>query len=261
MKSPSGKAGKWLLRVVLLLLLPVAIDVAILAFPAPLFAHRQEFDEFTIYAQHPITDRYDQTIAETRTRIAAMENARPGARCRIFLCDSEKLYALFAFLTRRTANSLAIGMSWLGNVYVNQTKVQRFAAANHLGIRHCRFEGNLAEVIAHEVVHFNLVKSLGYRRALRLPVWKSEGYAEYQANLAVTRVDIAYDFSERIELWLDEQAWGGKDSFARRLFGWHLLVEFLAEVKVMGLEDLTQEAVTEASARRELLAWYTTRNQ
>ena len=60
-------------------------------------------------------------------------------------------------------------------------------------LRHTRFEGNLAEVIAHEIAHFNSVRALGYRRHLGQPLWKSEGWAEYQANLAAIRADPDYD--------------------------------------------------------------------
>jgi hypothetical protein len=47
----------------------------------------------------------------------------------------------------------------------------------------------MAEVIAHEIAHFNSVHALGFRSHLRQPVWKSEGWAEYQANLAPIRAD------------------------------------------------------------------------
>jgi hypothetical protein len=151
---------------------------------------------------------------------------------------------------------MALGLSVFGNVFVNQQKVLRVAAHNSRGIRHSRFEGDFGEVIAHEIAHFNVVKAVGFRNAIAVPFWKSEGYAEYQANLAPTRADSSYDFTERIDLLMDRAFWGSDDSIARRLFEWHLLVEYLGEVKGFGLNDLIDEAVTEASVRDEMLEWY-----
>jgi hypothetical protein len=259
-KSWLRTTSKWCLRVGILLVVLVMAVVTILAFPSPLFAHKRSFGEFTIYAQQPISDEFTQTIANVRTRIEAMEHPRPGAGCEVFLCDNQRLYTFFSFLTRRSANSLAIGLSVFGHVFVNEQKVQRFAAQNYHDIRHSRYEGNLAEVIAHEIVHFNMVKVLGYRGAIKLPVWKSEGYAEYQANLAATRADSSYDFAARIDLWQDPAVWGGNQTLARRLFLWHLLVEYLAEVKGYGLEALAGESLTEETVREQMLTWYQNNN-
>jgi len=247
--------AKWALRAFIVLLILVALDVTILAFPQPLFDHKQRYGEFTIYSSEPFPEGFDQAAGDLRARIAAMEYARPGTDYRIFICGDERLYSLFAFLTRLGSDSLAIGVSYFGNVYLNETKVRRFAANNPLGIRHSRFEGNVPEVIAHEIAHFNIVRRLGYRAAVGMPVWKSEGYAEYQANLAATRADDTYLFADRIDLLMDDYAWGSGPSIARRMFEWHLLVEFLAEIKGYGLEELVDPAVTEASAREEMLAW------
>lgn len=247
---------RWTLRAVLVVLLLVALDIAILAFPAPLFAHVQTFHEFTVYSSHPIPDDFENVIDGVRGRIDAMEYARPGAGCRVFICGSQRLYSFFAFLTRRSSNSMGIGLSVFGNVYLNERKIRRIAAHNFGGIRHSRFEGDFSEAIAHEIAHFNVVKTVGFRRAINLPFWKSEGYAEYQANRAATRADSSYALTDRIELLLDDAFWGYDYSLARRLFEWHVLVEFLGDVKGHGLEDLVDEAVTESSVREEMLAWY-----
>jgi len=248
--------GKWMLRVVVFLFLLVALDVAVLAYPAPLFAHKGAFEEFTVYSSHPIPDQFAQVMEGVRARISAMEYARPGEHCRVFICGSERLHGFFAFLTRRTSNSMGIGLSAFGNMYLNEPKIRRVAARNYGGIRHSRFEGDFAEVIAHEIAHFNGVKELGFRRAMAVPFWKSEGYAEYQANLAATRADSAYVFTDRIDLLLNDAFWGGDASPARGLYEGQVLVEFLAEVKGFGLLDLLDEAVMESWARREMLAWY-----
>ena len=129
-------------------------------------------------------------------------------------------------------------------------------ATNFAGIRHSRYEGNLAEVIAHEIAHFNVVERLGYRAAIDVPMWKSEGYAEHQANLATIRADTSYSFVERIDLLQNIEFWGAVDSMGRLLFESHLLVEFLADHQGIGLEELYDPATTEGAARDAMLRWY-----
>jgi hypothetical protein len=259
MRNWIRTSSKWGLRSLTLLLAIATVYVVTLIFPYPLFAHQGDFGEFKVYSSQPLPIDLDQTIEDVRSRVKAMEYARPGARCNVFICGDQRLYSFFAFLTRMSPNSLAIGLSAVGNVYMNAERVRRFAAQNSWGIRHSRSEGNTAEVIAHEIAHFNVVKAKGYRASRSLPVWKSEGYAEYQANLAVTRADTLYVFSDRIELLLNAP-WD-EGSVARWHFEWQLLVEFLGEVKGYGLEDLMDTGLTEEAARREMLEWYAEQQQ
>lgn len=255
MKRWQRTIGKWTLRGLLLVLSLLALAVATLAFPDPLFAHKERFGEIRVCSNQPLAADFEDVVGSVRDRVAAMEYARPDANIRVYICGGERLYSLFARLTRQSPNSLAIGLSAFGTMYLNEAKIRRFAA-NSGGIRHCRYEGNVAEVIAHEVAHFNVVKRLGYRSAIRMPVWKSEGYAEYQANIAATRADDTYDFAGRVGLLLDDGFWGSGDSVARRLYRWHVLAEYLCAERGTGLEDLVDETVTEDAALRDMLAWY-----
>lgn len=257
MRHGFRNLGKWALRGLVLLILLEGLHIAAVAIPSPLFPHKAQFDEFTVCSRNRIPDDFGQIIADVRMRIEAMEHAHPGAKIRIYLCDTEKLYSFFAFLTRRSSNSFAIGLSIFDNMYLNETKI-RNAAKSSGWIQHSRFEGNYSEVIAHEIAHFNVVDQLGYRTAVRIPVWKSEGYAEHQANLGATRADPSYDFTERIALLHNDRFWAGNER-ARTLFEWHLLVEYLANVEGFALADLLDAGVTEESARASMLVWYNTR--
>lgn len=248
------RLGRWTLGAFLALVALEILHISALAFPTPAFAHRNVFDEFTVYSNEPLPADFDRVAADARARIAAMENARPGVPYRVFICGDERLYSVFAFLTRRSSNSLAIGLSVFGNLYLNGPKIQRNARSSR-SIRHSRFEGSIAEVIAHEVVHFNIVKAHGYRAAKAMPVWKSEGYAEQQANLAAIRADSTYAFVERIDLLRDDSFWG-HSSHARQLFEWQLLVEYLIDVQSVDLAGLMQTNVTEAGTRERMLAWH-----
>lgn len=248
--------GKWSIFGLFLLLFVSGLYVTALAYPTPLFHHKGSFEEYTVYSSRPLPGNLAAVIDEVRDRVEAMDYARPGAACRVFICGDERLYSIFAFLTRRSPESMGIGLSVFRTMYLNESRILRVRASNDGTFRHSRFEGNLEDVMAHEIAHFNVVDKLGFRAAIGLPVWKSEGYADYQTHLAATRADISYDFSDRIDLMVNDAFWGYEKSLARRLFEWHTLVEYLAEVKGYGLQDLVRESVTEAGTRAEMLAWY-----
>ena len=233
----------------------MALYVGLLFFPSPLFAHHQSFGAYRVYSDEPIAAGFQATIDDLDRRLRAMEHAPPEASQRIYLCSPER-YAFFASLLRKNTETLAIGLSVANETFVSLERVRLFAATNAGVFRHTRFEGNIAEVVAHEVAHFNSVHALGFRRHLRQPVWKSEGWAEYQANLAALRADPEYDLRRRIALLLDDSLWSDPEGVARFLWESQLLVEYLGEIEGYRLVDIVREDVTRSATRERMLAWY-----
>jgi hypothetical protein len=227
----------------------------ILFYPTPLFAHSKRFGSYLVCSDRPISEGMPEVIDELERRLSAMEHASSGRGHRIFLCNSPRRYAFFARLARKSSESLAIGLSLPNETFVSISRVRRFAETNGGVLRHTRFEGNLAEVVAHEIAHFHSLRALGWRRHLALPMWKSEGWAEYQANLAAIRDDPAYSLPSRIDRLLDDDFWAEKPRLARRLWEAQILVEFLGEEEGYRLSDLAREEVTESFARGAMLRW------
>ena len=244
---------KWSLLLVLGVLMVVAIYILVLAFPTPLFAHKARFGDYRVYSDQPIAADLARVFNEAAWRVGAMEPRGDRSGARVYLCNSRKRYAFFAFLTRMNLESLAIHLSVPNEMFVSMERVNRFRADNAGLLRHTRFEGNLAEVIAHEVAHLYSIDAIGYRAHLAQPVWKSEGWAEYQANLAAIRDDPSYDLAERIDLLLDHRVWSPGP--ARDLWEWQLLVEYLGQVHGYGLDDLISNEVTRSSTRNQMMTW------
>jgi len=249
------RIAKWTLRLLLVLFAVGILYIVILVFPSPLFAHNESYGTYRVYSDEPIPADFGRVIEDLDRRIQGMEHAPPEASQRIYLCGSKR-YTFFAFLLRMGPESLAIGLSVANETFVSVDRVRLFAARNQGVFRHTRFEGNLGEVVAHEVAHFNSVHALGYRAHLRQPLWKSEGWAEYQANLAAIRADPEYDLGRRIELLLDDSYWDGRHGMARRMWESQLLVEFLGEVKGYRLTDIIRDDVSLSSTREQMMAWY-----
>ena len=164
---------KWSLRLLLALAVLAVFYVAPLVFPSPLFAHQARFGDYRVYSDEPLPADFGRVIEETARRVEAMEHEPRRASPRVYLCASRKRYAFFAFLSRMNPQSLAINLSLANEMFVSMDRVQEFAVRNRGLLRHTRFEGNLAEVVAHEIAHFNSIGALGYRAHLALPVWKS----------------------------------------------------------------------------------------
>ena len=249
------RVRKWSVRLLLVLLAVILLYVGTLALPSPLFAHAARFGGYRVYSDEPIPADLEQVVEDVAWRIDAMEHASAPSPPRVYLCHNPKLYAFFAFLTRKSEKSLAIGLYVANETFVSVSRVREFAALNRGVLRHTRFEGNLAEVIAHEISHFNSARALGFRAHMRQPIWKSEGWAEYQANVAAIHADPAYSLHERIEMLLEEDRWSG-NAVAQDLWEWQILVEFLGEVKGYHLVDLVREDVTSSSAREQMMDWY-----
>lgn len=248
--------GKWGLRLILALLVLAALYLLPVLYPTPLFAHQARFGDYRVYSDEPIPGDLSEVVDDAARRLAAMEHVPERSGTRIYLCGSRKRYAFFAFLTRKNPDTLAIGLAVANEMFVSMSRVREFRERNRGRFRHTRFEGNLAEVIAHEIAHFNSVQAMGYRPHLAQPVWKSEGWAEYQANLAAIRGDPSYDLRARIDLLLDDRIWSGGTGVARDLWEWQLLVEFLGELKGYRLAELVRDEVTLPWARRQMMAWY-----
>jgi hypothetical protein len=253
------KIMKWTTKVLLGLFVVAALYIGIVVFPSPLFAHTERFGAYRVYSDDPIPADFGKVIDDLDRRIKAMEHDPPDASQRIYLCGPKK-FSFFASLLRKDSRSLAIGLTIANETFVFTDRVRLFAERNRGVLRHTRFEGNLAEVVAHEVAHFNSVHALGFRPHLRQPLWKSEGWAEYQANLAAIRADPDYDLGRRIGQLLDDNYWGAEYGLARRLWEYQLMVEFLGEIKGHRLVDIVGDDVTESSTREQMLAWYRSQN-
>jgi hypothetical protein len=250
------RVGMWALWLVLGLVAVLTSYVLVLVFPTPGFSHRAQFVGYRVYSDEAVPVDLGSVIDEAAWRAKAMEPGSNRSGARIYLCNSPRRYAFFAFLTRKNPMSLAIDLSVPNVIFVSMERVEQFRTANAGRLRHTRFEGNLAEVIAHEIAHFHSIEALGYRAHLAQPVWKSEGWAEYQANVAAIRNDPTYDLAERIDQLLDDRCWVRSPGIARHQWEWQLLVEYLAGIEGYGLKDLISDQVTADSAAARMMSWH-----
>lgn len=261
-RVPASEAGRrrrfLLIGAFVGLLAPAAALCTLIVFPHPLFPHRRPSASIDLRSDEPLGPSTDQALRAAHHRILAMPLHLPHERYELFLCHSERIYRLFAFLTRTPPFTQGlIVSSATGTVVLSAPGIRRMRERTGGEPAHSRLEGTLDAAIAHEVAHLQVRRRLGLRRSVALPPWKSEGWADYSAHRGNLRSDPGGGLAARVAALLDNDAWRGPmSSVDRRHYGWQLLVEYLVDVEDMSFDGLIAEGLTEAACRSRLLAWY-----
>ena len=180
-----------------------------------------------------------------------------GNDLRIFVCHSPRLFAALNRLAGKRHWGQALVISAAGNAFFSVPGIEEAGRRNGGRVPHSRLEGSWAAAIAHEAAHDLVFAELGSRRGTKVPVWKSEGHADYSANLLPMTSDPDYDLKRRIGWVLDDDLWSGPAGpVDRRHFRWQVLVEFLSGVEGMSFHQILEDSVTEESAWADLMEWY-----
>jgi hypothetical protein len=251
------QVAKWGTVALALVVAIFALYLSVFFFPYPLFPHHMEHAGFSVHSDGEIPEDFGLALEDARRRLEAMELYRGQAPPRIFVCQSQRLFVFFVKMAGKRHVGQGLLISVAGNAFFSETMIESVRRRSSGFPMHSRLQGSWAAAIAHEAAHHLVFSEIGFRRARTVPVWKSEGYADYSANLASAALDPEYDLRSRMQLLLDDDAWqSAVGSVDRRYFRWHLLVDFLCSVKGLTFADLMDTGLTEESARAEMMAWY-----
>jgi hypothetical protein len=255
----SRKVAKWFAGVAVGTLVLVGLYLSVFFAPYPLFRHHAELSGFRVYSDRQIGAEFELVFEDARRRVEAMELFDGTGLPRIFVCRSQRLFVLLTRLAGKRHAGQGLLISVAGNVFLSESGISAVARRNRTRPEHSRLQGSWSAAVAHEVAHYLAFSRLGYRRARAIPTWKSEGWADHEANRAFTRSDADDDFRGRVRLLLDEDAWRHPTgAIDRRHLRWHALVEYLCEVDGLGFDQLMDPEVTEERAWTDLLSWYET---
>ena len=257
MKTRIRRIVKWFLWGLAVVVVLFGLYLSVFFFPYPLFPHHMEHAGFSVYSDGEISEDFRLVLEDARRRVEAMKLYRGEAPPRVFVCRSQRLFVFFIKMAGKRYVGQGLLISVAGNAFFSEMMIESVRQGNRGRPVHSRMQGSWAAAIAHEVAHDLIFSELGFRQARRMPVWKSEGYADYSANLASTAADPNYDLRSRVELLLDDDFWQTGAGFVdRRHFRWHVLVEFLCAKKGSTFAELMDAAVTEERARAEMMGWY-----
>lgn len=259
MKVTIRMVAKWFLLALGMVVALVTLYLSVLFFPYPLFPNHIEHAGFSVYSDREIPEDFRRILEDAGRRVEAMELYRGSKDLRILVCRSQRLFVFLNRLAGKRHFGQALVISVAGNAFFSEVGIESVGRRNGGRPVNSRLAGSWSAAIAHEVAHDLVYSELGFRKARRMPVWKSEGYADYSAHLASATADPDYDFRSRVGLLLDDDSWQSAVGFVdRRHFRWHLLVEFLCSVKGLTFADLMDTRVSEESAQAEMMAWYST---
>jgi len=95
------------------------------------------------------------------------------------LCYDQRLFSAFATISLLKPDIQGFNLSIMGNTFVCIPKIQALKESHGNFPTYNVREGNIAHTIAHEIIHEYTMDAIGFNKYRKLPVWKSEGYAEY----------------------------------------------------------------------------------
>ena len=257
MKATIRKIGKWSLWALGAVVVLIGLYLSVYFFPYPLFPHHVEHAGFSIYSDGKIAPDFELVLEDARLRLEGMELYRGAAPPRILMCQSQRLFVFLVKLAGKRHVGQGLLISVAGNAFFSREMIESVGRRNKGLPLYSRMQGSWAAAISHEVAHHLVFSEVGFMAARSTPVWKSEGFADYSANLVPAAADPDYDFRNRIGLLLDDDSWQSSMGYVdRRHFRWHVLAEFLCSVKGLTFDDLMDAGVTEESAESQMMAWY-----
>jgi hypothetical protein len=256
MNTRLRSALKWSGRALIALVPILAIPISAVAFPYPFFEHSKEYGHCVVYSDGEFDAGFAEVMDDVNRRLECVEILPEGSANRVFLCRSQKLYSMFARISRVHPNMQGFNLSIFGNTFVSLPRVDYVRRMLHGGAPYGMREGNLAHVIAHEVVHDLSQNEIGFNEYRRLPLWKREGYAEYGAIAGAVRREGGPDLRGRIGVLLDDSYWGGGRDPARVYYEAELLVEYLIEVEGRTFAQVMSEDVTFDETYGDMMDWY-----
>ncbi len=256
MRLLSRRTVRWVAWIFCVLVVLFGLYLSVLFFPYPLFPHHVEAAGFSVYSDHEISESFKLILDDAQRRVEAMPLYRAEAMPRIFVCCSQRRFEFFVKLAGKRHAGQGLLVSMAGNAFFSEQGIEAVAHRNQTRPANSRLEGSWSAAIAHEVAHHLVFTEVGLRGTRRIPVWKSEGYADYTANITKLGLDPGSKILDRIRLLIDENSrQGPTGEIDRRHFRWQVMVEFLCEVKGLDLPGLLAMNVTESDTWTELLAW------
>lgn len=250
-----NKILSWILRLFLFTLMLIVFYILTLAYPQPLFAHKLKYNNFTVYSDKEIPNNFTDILKDVENRINILEISDTTFSPSVFLCNNNKLYEFFAFLTQVPNKSQGFNLSLLNNTFLNKSRIEdiKFYRDRRLGYTH--LNGNIAQVLAHELVHNLEERHFGFLNYINKPTWKKEGYCEYGSTIALIRKDSTENLLKRASHYFAHNLYGAPNH-SKIYYRSQLMVEYLFEKKNFTINMLSDPEIKEQIIFDELKKWY-----
>jgi hypothetical protein len=229
--------------------------VLVPAFAHPILKHRLEYENFLIYSDQKLQDTIKDILKETKFRIENLEIYDPAFKPDIFICESEDLYKFFAFWARLNPNSQGFNLSFFGNTFLNMTRINSLKYYHDQRLKHTHLNGNISQVLAHELIHNLDSRYSGFWNYIEKPVWKKEGYCEFGSTIAFISMDETYDLYKRSSFYFEDDLFN-VPNHSKFYYKAQIMVEYLFTEKGFTFEMLSDSSVTDDRTYEMLKEWY-----
>lgn len=247
MRRSSSRRGRslWLVRLGAGLGLALAIVLALIWFPQPLFAHHLRYGAYDLWSDRPIPIQARGVLHEVSRRLSRSPLWTPDQRFAVFVCNDNWRLALYSM---RFSGKMAgaTDMIFTGNVYLRASDI----AANRLIPPHPGADMSdrpLTYYLAHEFAHTMESRALGRAPTLRYPRWLLEGYADYVGKAG--RFDYAQNLAA-LKADAPEMDWRRSGLYR----GYHLETAYYLDRRNMAVSELFAAKPSEQDALSALRA-------
>ena len=240
---------KWIKKILKITLIVIIglpiIYFSILASTGLWFNYHYEVDNFNIYCDSEITSP-DILIENLNNRLNTCEIFKEDVEHKIYISSSEKKFRFFAKITGSSYPAQGFNINYLNKIFISESFInethKEHKAVNKL-IPYSALEGNMIEVICHEIIHSFVYDKIGAEKYALVPFWKQEGYAEYAANISIKETDSSYNFNDRVDIYLDVEFWGNNKA-VKDYYEAELLVENLMDNYGVSFVELMNDSIT-----------------
>lgn len=229
-------------RVTLSLFALVAVYVAIIAFPQPMFAHHVRYQNYEVWSDEPIPTSIAAVLDDSTRRLATSDLYKPDWTVKVFICNAPWrlwLYGMHADTTIGGSADTVVSR----NVFIRSADIPNNAVRMPPGRRLMDAELRpLSYFIAHEAAHILQSRTFGRTAYLTHPEWLTEGFAEYIGKGG--QLDVA----EHRNLY----RLGALNWPPRRYRRYHFELDYLIRQKGMTWQQLFAAPPSEDAVRRML---------
>lgn len=186
--------GKPWIRGLTMLATALALYIALLCHPDPLFAYNLREGTIVLHSRRPLPPRGREIARDATARVARSPLYDDTTTYDVYLCDTLACHVLFSNYQYRVGGVAYAGLN--ANIFLRPSHIERDRLIGPSG-REVPGERTLTYFIAHEVVHAMLSRSLGRVRYQRLATCQNEGYADYIAKAG------AFDYAQAARRYRD----------------------------------------------------------
>lgn len=247
---------KWSLRIIVVVLIVLALQISVLAFPQPFFSHKMETDYGTVYSDREFSRELSAAVNEVSDRLKVIELYDDEKDDCVFICHSQKLYNFFARLSMVTTMAQGYNLSIFHNSFISLPRVNQLRSSSGGFPPYAITEGTPAHTIAHELMHQYMADETGYFGYRKINPMKLEGLAEYGASIAAIRQDTVNTLPRRIGFLLDDNNWYPGYDRVREHYRAALTVEYLVEIEGRCFAAVLSDPMNLKEAYEEMLEWH-----